>query len=178
MISFLNLVFLSSCLMRCLVSLVMLNILTSTLLLSVLILCWMSFGSLSFSGILFWYMSRQVPTAGFRWYRRLIVFWVICVQCYACTESEFVAIFLLWSSAVCSGSSLRCIKWRSRVFAVLPHGGRVMVVVNVREACGFVRSMCYHSCLLFLRGSFPSCRIKRLLLVSVVLIVTSICSWW
>ena len=48
-----------------------------------------------------------------------------------------------------------------------------MVVVNVREACGFVRSMCYHSCLLFLRGSFPSCSIKRLLVVSVVLIVTT-----
>ena len=47
-----------------------------------------------------------------------------------------------------------------------------MVVVNVREACSFVRSMCYHSCLLFLRGSFPSCRIKKLLLISVVLIVS------
>ena len=52
-----------------------------------------------------------------------------------------------------------------------------MVVVTVREACGFVRSMCYHFCLLFLCGSFSRCRIKRLLLISVVLIFTKICSY-
>ena len=65
---------LSGCLTRCLVSLVMLNILNSTLLQGVLILCCMSFGSLSFSGILCWYIfpCREVPNAGCRWYRRLI----------------------------------------------------------------------------------------------------------
>ena len=44
-----------------------------------------------------------------------------------------------------------------------------MVVVIVREACCFIRSMCYHSCLLFLRGSFFSCRIKSFLLVLMLL---------
>ena len=68
----LNLLFLPGCVTRCLVSLEMFNIFTCTLSLWILIFPCMFFGSLSLLEILCWFifLSRQVPNAGFRWYRR------------------------------------------------------------------------------------------------------------
>ena len=70
------LLLLSGCLTRCLVSLVMLNILNNTLLLRLVSWFFAACHSVHFRfqgycvGIFF--LSRQVPNTGSRWYRRLI----------------------------------------------------------------------------------------------------------
>ena len=115
----------------------MLNIFTSTLLLSVLILCCTLSVSLSFLGILCWYII-SVSSRSKCW---LLLMLLLNSSSEGTVSRVTVVLCRGFWLYVCSDPphfSLRCKQWRFCVFAVLTHSGHFIGLMTLREACGFV----------------------------------------